>query len=730
MKPKPRSTFVNRQRAKEIATDAVNERLNAVAPKKNRSSTTEPSPAFINGTMGKETMTDGVDDRLDAVTRKRQRTSTTVPWSASFISTDAVDERLEPVTLKRHRSTTAPCSLVNGQWEKEIMTDAVDVRISAVALEKQRSSTTNQRSAYINGGRANEIVTDPEDERMEDERITDVTDTFVAWSDIQDEDADMLDADENGGMQLEDDHATDTHNESNSEDYTGTNPGITCRPLGDMLDADENGDMQLEDDHATDTHNESNSEDYTCTNPGITCRPLGDILDADENGDMQLEDDHAPDTHNESNSEDYTGTNPGIICRPLGDMLDADENGDMQLEDDHATDTHNESNSEDYTGINPGITCRRLGSRQQIIFDKYGRYCDVGSEQFANAIGKIVRARCPPAIDDWRIVPEIMKEDIWKNLVAEYVIPQVYKPNILSRARISWKSWKRLFRKLYDMEKESPTGEVNRAVVFVETHVTKTLNNPESSSISDVKIRKIKELVDANPNGQKDIDNDAVALICGRDSRGHVRGMGGGLSRTTMRASAPIIETLRKVQEENKSMQSEIHLLKTQHGTRMQDVVSTSSNQSALQGPDESNVPASSCFMKNFKGRTIALGRFNTVDPAMEHVYSIIVEEIFDRDAELFDKVGKLGDIVIGGVINWPKACTKPASLCFVKNFKGRTIALGSYNSVDPPMEHVCSVKVEEIFDEESELFDEDGKLGDIMIGDVINWPKACVQSY
>ncbi|KAI3855190.1 hypothetical protein MKW92_037926 [Papaver armeniacum] len=470
----------------------------------------------------------------------------------------------------------------------------------------------------------------------------------------------------------------------------------------------------------------------------------------------------------------------------------------MQLEDDHATDTHNESNSKDYTGNNPGITCRplALGSRQQIIFDKYGRYCDVGSEQFANAIGKIVRARCPPAIDDWRIVPEIMKEDIWKNLVAEYVIPQVYKPNILSRARISWKNWKSqlrvemdkhetvvekkinmpirlitnredwerfvdfcnteedrkrraigkksrealqflhstgrtgLFRKIYNMEKESPTGEVDRAVVFVETHVTKTLNNPESSSISDVKLRKIKELVDANPNGQKDIDNDAVALICGRDAHGHVRGMGGGLSRTTMRASAPIAETLRKVWQENKSMQSEIHLLKTQHGTHMQDGVSTSSNQSAPQGPDESNVPASSCFMKNFKGRTIALGRFNTVDPEMEHVYRVIVEEIYDRDAELFDKDGKLGDIVIGGVINWPKACIKPASLCFLKNFKGRTIALGSYNSVDPPMEHVYSVKVEEIFDEESELFDEDGKLGDIMIGDVINWPKACVLSY
>ncbi|KAI3974181.1 hypothetical protein MKX01_033432 [Papaver californicum] len=81
-------------------------------------------------------------------------------------------------------------------------------------------------------------------------------------------------------------------------------------------------------------------------------------------------------------------------------MLDADENDDMQLEDDELlvtnhrqeTDTHNESNNENYAGNSSGITCRPLGSCHLIIFDKYGRYCDVGSEQFATAIGKIVRA--------------------------------------------------------------------------------------------------------------------------------------------------------------------------------------------------------------------------------------------------------------------------------------------------------------------------------------------------
>ncbi|XP_026423140.1 uncharacterized protein LOC113319057 isoform X2 [Papaver somniferum] len=692
MKPKPRSTFVNRQRAKEISADAVNERLNAVAPKKNRSSTIKPSPAFINGAMGKEIMTDAEDDRLDAVTRKRQRTSTTVPCYASFISTDAVDERLEPVTLKRHRSKTAPCSLVSGQRGKEIVTDAMDERISAVALEKQRSSTTNQDSAFVNGRRENEIVTDVEDEGINA-------------------------ADESGDMQLEDDHATDTHNESNSEDYTGTNPGIICRPLGDMQDADENGEMQLEDDHATDTHNEFYSKDYTGINPGVTYRLLGSRhqIIFDKYG-----------RYCDVGSEQFANAIGKIVRARCPPAID-----DWRMVPEIMKDDIWKNLVADY--VIPQVSKPNILSRARISWKNWKSQLRVEMDKHETVAEK--KRNMPERLitnrEDWEHFVDFCntEEDRKRRTIGKKSREALQFLHSTGRTG--------LFRKKYDMEKESPTGEVNRAVLFVETHVTKTLNNPESSSISDVKLRKMKELVDADPNGQKDIDNDAVTLICGRDRHGHVRGMGGGLSRTTMRASAPIIETLRKVRQENKSMQSEIHLFKTQHGTRMQDGISTSSNQSAPQVPDEfnvpaisSNVPASLCFMKNFKGRTIALGRLNTADPAMEHVYSIIVEEIFDRDAELFDEDGKLGDIVIGGVINWPKACIKPASLCFLKNFKGRTIALGSYNSVDPPMEHVYSVKVEEIFDEESELFDEDGKLGDIMIGDVINWPKACVQSY
>ncbi|KAI3863355.1 hypothetical protein MKX03_023295, partial [Papaver bracteatum] len=130
-------------------------------------------------------------------------------------------------------------------------------------------------------------------------------------------------------------------------------------------------------------------------------------------------------------------------------------------------------------------------------------------------------------------------------------------------------------------EKANPTGEVNRAAIFVDTHVSKNVNDP--------KMRLVKELVEANPDGQKDIDHDAVALVYGRDS-GVVKGMGGGVSRTMLRNLAGSSEILRRVQQENKSLQSDIHLLRTQLAVHTQNHTSAPSNQSVAR--TQNHIPA------------------------------------------------------------------------------------------------------------------------------------------
>ncbi|KAI3957988.1 hypothetical protein MKW98_020630 [Papaver atlanticum] len=773
-------------------------------------------------------------------------------------------ELQEAQQKQKKPSTTKSCSeSFNGSWANEIVSIAADARANAVALKKQRSSTTKPCSAFVYGSKANEIVTDPVDERLIDDMPDaggDIRDenTVDSWSDIRDEDADMV----------------DTGNDIREED-------------ADILDADGNGEMQFAEDQSSPTNSDEDA----------------DILGANES---VVDDQSLPTT-----SEKVAGSSR----KRKHDMVRR-----------QVTDPHSQFNNANCTDNGQGSTSMPSGTRKLIIFDKYGRPCDVGSEVFATDIGRIVRLHCPPAIESWTKVPHSIKDNIWKDIVIKYVVPEIYKPNVLLRANKAYKNWKRqlrveldkhdtvaerkinmpkrliknredwesfvdfcntdedkkrraigkkaregleflhscgrkgIHRKIYDLEKESPTGEVTRAAIFLDTHIPKNINDPESPSISDIKMRLIKELVEANPDGQKDIGNDAVSLVCGRDTRGVVLGLGGGVSITKVRASAASVESLRKVQQENKSLQSDIHLLRTQYGLPTPNHTSTlrtddglptqnytstpytlsasdihslrththtstpsnqsasdihllrahyglppqnhtftpsnlsaphtqnrtcrplnqsasniqictssaPSNQSASQAPGASNLaarshvapdvsncsrlapdgsnlpvrsslaspaanlPGSSCFIRNFKGRTIALGSINTAYPPMENVYSLSIEEIFDKNAELFDEDGKLGDVMIGGVINWPKACVQsdfPTSSCFIRSFRRKMIAFGSFNTADPPMDHVYSVIVKEIYDRDAELFDEDGKLGDIMIGGLINWPKACVQS-
>ncbi|KAI3916507.1 hypothetical protein MKW92_007578 [Papaver armeniacum] len=841
---KSRSAFINDQREKEVVTDAVDERLDrrsaeeigtdAVDERLNnvaieRSSASKTHSTFVNVSRENE----AVNERANVIALEKQRSSATKPFSASIngrkgkeTRTDAVvGERLNAVALEKQRLLTIKprITFVHGRRAKEIGTDTVDARLNPDALDNQRLSTTKPSSAFVSHSKATEIVTDPVDERLNavddmldsgsDIRDED-TDTLDTWSDIRDEDADMV----------------DTGSATRDEDV-------------DILDADGNGEMQFAEDQSLPFNSD---EDV-------------DILDADGNGEMQF---------------GKTNRYPLTLMKMLTYLMPM-ETVKCNLR---------KTNRYPLTLMKMLTYLMRMETvkcnlrktnhgRIPIKFDKYGRPCDVGSVAFATYVGKIVRACCRPAIESWTRVPKSIKDTIWKNVIHMYAVPEIYKPNVLSRAGMSWRNWKHnlrleldeqktiaerkqnipwrlitkredwesfvdfcntdedrkrraagkkackaveliqscgrtgIYRKIYEMEKESPTGEVNRAAIFVDTHVSKTVNDP--------KMRLVKELVEANPDGQNDIDHDAVALVYGRDSS-FIKGMGAGVSRTKIRTLAASSEILRRVQQENKSLQSDIHVLQTLLGVHTPNHTSSPSNQSVAQtqnctsalsyqsapntqnrtstpsnrsapqtqirtptpsnqsaphtqnrtsrpsnqfasqaleasnlpahscfvpdvsnlptrsclAPPASNLPAMSCFIKNFKGRTIALGSINTADPPMENVYSLVIEEIFDRDAELFDEDGKLGDVMTGGVINWPKACVEfnlPANSCFIRNFKRRTIAFGSINTADPPMEHVYSVIVKEIFDRDAELFDEDGKLGNIMIGGLINWPKACV---
>ncbi|KAI3915752.1 hypothetical protein MKW92_033181 [Papaver armeniacum] len=636
---KPHVSFVNASREKEIVTDAVDERLDAL--EKQSSAATKPCSAFTKGRRSKETVTDAVlGERLNATALEKQKSLTIKP-RISFVNsrkekeivTDAVDERLNVAAhMKQRSSTTNSCPAINNDsWANEIVSIALDASLNAVGLKKQRS--TKPSSAFVNHRKESEIVTDPEDERLN--AVADMldagsdtgdedADTLDTWTDVRDEDADILDADRDRYVEVVEDQLLFT--DSDEDD--------------DILDADANRYVEIAENQLLPTDSDEDA----------------DVFDADGNRYAQLAEDQFLPVDSDENAGVLDANGNGYVqiaedqSSPVNfdedaDTLDADANDDMEIVEDQSLPTNNANCSSN----GQGSTSMPSNTRIPIIFDKYGRPCDVGSEEFVTDIGRILRAHCPPAIESWKIVPNSIKENIWKDIVIRYVVPEVYKPSILAKARKSWKSWKHnlrleldkyetvaerkinipwrlitkredwesfvdfcntdedrkrreagrkarenleflhscgrkgIFRKIYELEKDNSTVEVSRAAIFVDTHFSKNMNDP--------KMRLVKELVEANPDGQKDIDNDAVALVYGRDSRGSVKGMGGGVSRTMIHASAPSLEILRKVEQENKSLRSDLHLLRTKLGLHTPNDTSTPSNQSAPQTQNRTSTP-------------------------------------------------------------------------------------------------------------------------------------------
>ncbi|KAF9601101.1 hypothetical protein IFM89_016288 [Coptis chinensis] len=90
-------------------------------------------------------------------------------------------------------------------------------------------------------------------------------------------------------------------------------------------------------------------------------------------------------------------------------------------------------------------------------------------------------------------------------------------------------------------KKNSPTGEVSRTEGYVAIHTRRDgscINFETKQSLEE-----IDRLVSNEPNiVERDLDNDLIALVIGRDGRGRVHGLGSGVTKTVYHASSPYKE--------------------------------------------------------------------------------------------------------------------------------------------------------------------------------------------
>ncbi|KAJ6846426.1 uncharacterized protein M6B38_280785 [Iris pallida] len=153
-------------------------------------------------------------------------------------------------------------------------------------------------------------------------------------------------------------------------------------------------------------------------------------------------------------------------------------------------------------------------------------------------------------------------------------------------------------------------------------------------------------------------------MVLGRDGKGYVHGMGQGVSKTEIRASAASREIARREKQKNDAMLNRIENLEETVAS-LQTVGSNTSrsSQSSSQfhapspseGHDHSTLPIKTCLLKNFRKKAVAIGRVNTDAPCNDEAYNIIVDDVFYGNEMLFDRDGKFDDITVGEMINWPK---------------------------------------------------------------------------
>ncbi|CAH9063081.1 unnamed protein product [Cuscuta epithymum] len=100
-------------------------------------------------------------------------------------------------------------------------------------------------------------------------------------------------------------------------------------------------------------------------------------------------------------------------------------------------------------------------------------------------------------------------------------------------------------------------------------------------------------------------------MVCGIDGKGYVRGMGGGVTKTEIRASGPSREIARKEKQQHEMVSNEIQILREEVAT-LKQLVQTNTTRSSEQSQEfcnttrggESGLTTKStraCFLKKLK---------------------------------------------------------------------------------------------------------------------------------
>ncbi|KAF9619437.1 hypothetical protein IFM89_007012 [Coptis chinensis] len=165
--------------------------------------------------------------------------------------------------------------------------------------------------------------------------------------------------------------------------------------------------------------------------------------------------------------------------------------------------------------------------RIEVQFSGDGKAIGPNAAKYASRIGKLTRQHCPPQYSEWTLVPEEAIDFLWK---------------VLERKRNRKSGVKKEEWDLFvDMESTEHAylrrerGKENR----------KMMNNPHTT-------------------GRRGSARTVEEMVFGKDGRGRVLGLGSGVSKTTLMATAPYKKKAEEAERSKLELQSQIDDLKQQ----------------------------------------------------------------------------------------------------------------------------------------------------------------------
>ncbi|KAF9613579.1 hypothetical protein IFM89_009249 [Coptis chinensis] len=266
--------------------------------------------------------------------------------------------------------------------------------------------------------------------------------------------------------------------------------------------------------------------------------------------------------------------------------------------------------------------------KKMVYFNHNGQPIGEGSTSFVNDLGSMMRKYCPISYDRWSDMPDQTKDLLWKTITDKYIVPVAYKGKVLQRIHNYWRSFKSVIRcKHYDLfdtdderkancpkgvrqdvweifvdkqstpvaqarrkagkfarqamktphtsgrtgaartaealKKGNPFATVTRTDLYVAMHTRKDGSCPTPELTS--KVKQIKDITERDPSSiNLDVDHDPVAQVYGPEKKGFVRGLGIGVSKTTLLHSAPAVDQLQQERMLRLSAEEQIANLREQ----------------------------------------------------------------------------------------------------------------------------------------------------------------------